>query len=257
MRRRRRGFTLVELLVVIAIIAVLISILLPSLAKARAVATRISCNNQMRQIAIAAINYSQSSNGFLPPWGTGGIQAQIWNYINLNTGANGPTLANNGTSVLIKTKFITTPKILVCPALSEDLHPGGSQQASYFLNAHPNSGTTGPRFQKLAQYKNAPIRSLVSDFMYTMSEVTHADHKKGILQGNVALSDGSVRQGDSALAYRRMKADGAGTWGRLVDILGMVEYSAAGKGNPYNVGQLAPTNPAGNNPSNYYDYNLP
>jgi type II secretory pathway pseudopilin PulG len=248
----------VELLVVIAIIAVLISILLPSLQKARAVATRITCNNQMRQIAIATINYAQSGNGALPPWGNGGIQAQIWNYINLNTTNGNPnTLANNGISVLIKTKYLTANKILVCPALDQDLHPGSSQQASYFLNAHPRSGDSGPRFTKLTQYKSAPTRSLVQDFMYTMLEVTHADHKKGILQGNIALSDGSVRQGDSAQAYRRMKSAGAGTWGRLTDITGMIEYSAAGKGNPYGDGRTNPTNPAGNTPSNYYDYNLP
>jgi prepilin-type N-terminal cleavage/methylation domain-containing protein len=257
MSRQRRGFTLVELLVVIAIIAVLISILLPSLQKARSVATRISCNNQMRQIAVAAINYAQSSNGSLPPWGGGDIQGQIWNYINLNTGANSAALANNGVSVLIKSKFISGAKILVCPALEQDLHPGSSMQASYFLNAHPRAGDGGPRFAKLTQYKSAPMRALVVDFMYTMAEVQHADHKKRILQGNIALSDGSVRQGDTRRGYDRMDSAGAGTWGRLVDIQGMIEYAADGKGNPWGPGKTNPTNPAGNNPTNYYDYNLP
>jgi prepilin-type N-terminal cleavage/methylation domain-containing protein len=256
MSRKRHGFTLVELLVVIAIIAVLISILLPSLQKARSVATRISCNNQMRQIAIGAINYAQSNNGSLPPWGTGGFQGQLWDYINLNTGVNDPALSNHGVSLLIKTKFISGAKILVCPALEQDLHPGSSMQASYFLNAHPNAQGT-QRFPKLAMFKRAPMRSLVSDFMYTVNEMAHADHKKGIFQGNIALSDGSVRQGDSKLAYSRIKSASANTWQRLVDILGQVEYAAAGKGNPFGPGKTNPQNPAGNEPSNYYDYTLP
>lgn len=62
----RRAFTLVELLVVIAIIAVLIAILLPALSKARNAACDVSCQSNLRQIATAAILYTQDWNGVLP-----------------------------------------------------------------------------------------------------------------------------------------------------------------------------------------------
>ena len=65
-RRRLGGFTLIELLVVIAIIAVLIALLLPAVQSAREAARRIQCTNNLKQLALAAMNY-ESANGCYPP----------------------------------------------------------------------------------------------------------------------------------------------------------------------------------------------
>ncbi len=63
---RETGFTLIELLVVISIIAILISILLPALAKARELANRAVCMANIRGIVQSMITYSQSNGGVFP-----------------------------------------------------------------------------------------------------------------------------------------------------------------------------------------------
>jgi prepilin-type N-terminal cleavage/methylation domain-containing protein/prepilin-type processing-associated H-X9-DG protein len=74
---RRRGFTLVELLVVVSIIALLISILLPSLSKAREQARSMKCMSNLKQFGSAHHMYSNDEDGyFVPVHGEGGRPLQ-------------------------------------------------------------------------------------------------------------------------------------------------------------------------------------
>ena len=65
-QREQKAFTLIEVLVVVAIIALLISILLPSLSAARAVARNTQCLSNLHQFNLAIQSYATSHNGIIP-----------------------------------------------------------------------------------------------------------------------------------------------------------------------------------------------
>ncbi len=109
MSQRKKGFTLIELLVVISIIAVLLSILMPALGRAKLLAQRIVCANNIHQQHIPQMVYASENDGKFPEhdgprvnyyYSAFGDNTRIWEYM-------------HGTS------YFPVSDVFICPSLKK------------------------------------------------------------------------------------------------------------------------------------------
>lgn len=113
-RQGMKGFTLIELLVVVSIIALLISILLPSLRDARSQAKRVKCGANLHSIGQAIASCSAENNGYGPTWDDGGVR----------TGSRWVMLT--WIDVLFDTGYLGEERVGLCPA---DQRPDGPPES--------------------------------------------------------------------------------------------------------------------------------
>jgi len=118
-RRQTRGLTLIELMVVISILSILAALLLPALARAREMARRTFCNNNMKQIGLVLRMYADESGGMYPAGSRndryGNVRQLEWlgrQTTRNNFGVNGSGLYPD---------YLEDFDIFVCPSSSNEL----------------------------------------------------------------------------------------------------------------------------------------
>jgi len=160
-RTPERGFTMVELMVVIAIIGALVALLVGAIGPAIRMAQNLQCQNNLKQIATAVINYTADYRGAIPPTQYTGQSGLFW----CNILVRGNYLPANDTSNL-DTNTPSPPSVLKCPAASDTIinntqsisNPGDDLaqetarlgnsafmvDCSYYWNGYNGNTTGGP-----------------------------------------------------------------------------------------------------------------
>lgn len=131
--RRQTGFTLIELLVVVAIIALLISILLPSMSRAKDQAREVVCKHNLKQLYMGYVYYAEEWNQTFPHydgWLWSGYDAgKIWE----QNHPNDPGTGLLATGQIFQ--YLNEPGVYMCP--SDD---GEREVNSYSIGAPGDNG---------------------------------------------------------------------------------------------------------------------
>jgi type II secretory pathway pseudopilin PulG len=181
------GFTLVDLLVSMAIIAVLISLLLPSLSGIREATRRVICSSNLRQIGLGLEMYSDDSKGELPPteWDPKSDSRTTPSPQKTSIVRENGADTFDGLGILFASQYLNAPKVFYCPS-----HHGLNPFADYAAAWHEDQVriVVNYQYRGATRFSAGQVErlSLVTDGLATRSDYSHN------VGSNVLRSDFSV-----------------------------------------------------------------
>jgi prepilin-type N-terminal cleavage/methylation domain-containing protein/prepilin-type processing-associated H-X9-DG protein len=233
MKRRRSGFTLIELLVVVSIIALLIAILLPSLARAKNNAKKTACASNMHQIGVALNTYAAEYDNNVPPETGRGIENYGYGntsnaHLYLRRDANNYTFPNGAPDtagghwrelILQDNGIVKDPRVFYCPG----------QSNSTWQYTKPASSTTNPY-----------------DYLNPINQ--HAGYSYQLHLGGNPTAQNDFHQGTKNVkgqfegaAYTKMSQFPKDVWlmsDKIYDVISIPHANNAGSNGLYNDGHV-------------------